>query len=205
MTHGAESTLVHLIVEPVPAGAGDPLRLVVLFQEAGPTQPAMAIPGSGPEGLEPLEDELRLTRERLQAAVEELETTNEELKASNEEYQSLNEELQSANEELETSKEELQSVNEELETVNGELAHRVSDLALANSDLKNVMESTQIAIVFVDNDLRVRSFTPAVTDVFHLIDSDIGRPIAHIAARVPYPELADDVRQVFAHPEQRGA
>ena len=202
MGQGEERALVHLIVEPIADGTPDVSRLAVLFQDAEPAPGAAsrsgAQPGAGaPDHLQPLEDELRLTKERLQAAIEELETTNEELKASNEEYQSLNEELQSANEELETSKEELQSVNEELQTVNGELAHRVSDLARANSDLKNVMESTQIAIVFVDNDLRVRSFTPAVTDVFHLIDSDLGRPIAHIAARVPYPELADDVRQVL--------
>ena len=138
-----------------------------------------------------------MTRERLQATIEELETTNEELKSSNEEYQSINEELQSANEELETSKEELQSVNEELQTVNGELAHRVNELGRANSDLKNLLESTQIATVFLDNDLRVKSFTPSVTDIFHLIETDLGRPITHIAARIAYPELEDDVRRVL--------
>jgi two-component system CheB/CheR fusion protein len=149
------------------------------------------------EHVERLETELRATRERLQATIEELESTNEELKSSNEEYQSLNEELQSANEELETSREELQSVNEELTTVNGELAHRVQELTRATSDLKNFLESTQIATVFLDNDLRVMNFTPAITQVLHLVEPDIGRPIAHIKARVPIEDLYDDVRRVL--------
>ncbi len=148
------------------------------------------------EHVQRLEAELRITRERLQSTIEELESTNEELKSSNEEYQSLNEELQSANEELETSKEELQSVNEELTTVNGELAHRVQELGRANSDLKNLLESTQIATVFLDNELRVMNYTPAVAEIFHLVESDIGRPIAHIKARVAYDELQEDARRV---------
>src|SRR5262249_48378785 len=125
------------------------------------------------EHVERLEGELRATRERLQATIEELESTNEELKSSNEEYQSLNEELQSANEELEPSREELQSVNEELTTVNGELAHRVQELTRATSDLKNFLESTQIATVFLDNDLRVMNFTPVITHVLHLVETDV--------------------------------
>ncbi len=193
------SSLVNMVVEPV--GENDELTaMVVIFQDAG------AAPETSPgergkatdEHVEGLEAELRLTKDRLQATIEELESTNEELKSSNEEYQSINEELQSANEELETSKEELQSVNEELQTVNAELAHRVSDLARANSDLRNLLESTQIATIFLDNDLRVRSFTPAATDIFHLLESDVGRPIEHLGSRVSYPELSDDVRKVLA-------
>ncbi|WP_455429905.1 CheR family methyltransferase [Microvirga arabica] len=148
------------------------------------------------EHVQRLEAELRVTRERLQATIEELESTNEELKSSNEEYQSLNEELQSANEELETSKEEVQSVNEELTTVNGELAHRVQELGRTNSDLKNLLESTQIATVFLDNELRVMNYTPAVAEIFHLVETDIGRPIAHIKARISYDELQEDARRV---------
>ncbi len=144
-----------------------------------------------------LDAELSLTRERLQATIEALETTNEELKSSNEEYQSLNEELQSANEELATSKEELQSVNEELTTVNGELAHRVQELGRVNSDLKNLLESTQIATVFLDNDLRVMNFTPAIVEIFHIVETDIGRLIGHIKPRIVYDELQDDVRRVL--------
>ena len=102
------------------------------------------------------------------------------------------------NEKLEVSRQELQSVNEELTTVNRELARRVQDLTRANSDLKNFIESTQIASVFLDNDLRVMNFTPAaITDVLHLVETDVGRPIAHIKARIPIEELFDDVRQVL--------
>lgn len=189
---------VNMIVEPVDANGLN--TFVVLFQDVGPTDASVPVEGErlvSDEHVQRLEGELRLTRERLQATIEELESTNEELKSSNEEYQSINEELQSANEELETSKEELQSVNEELQTVNGELAHRVGELARTNSDLKNLLESTQIATVFLDNDLRVRNFTPAATDVFHLLETDTGRPIDHVASRVAYPEMQEDVRRVL--------
>lgn len=116
-----------------------------------------------------LEGELRATRERLQATIKE----------------------------LETSREELRSVNEELTTVNGESAHRVQELTRATSDLKNFQEATQIATVFLDNDLKVMNFTPAVTQVLHLVETDIGRPIGHIKARIPIEELYDDVRRVL--------
>ncbi|MBR1127971.1 CheR family methyltransferase [Bradyrhizobium iriomotense] len=193
--------LVDITVEPIQDGAGGHRNFIVLFKD-GPAHIADA-PENNPgvlvrtEHVERLEGELRATRERLQATIEELESTNEELKSSNEEYQSLNEELQSANEELETSREELQSVNEELTTVNGELAHRVQELTRATSDLKNFLESTQIATVFLDNDLRVMNFTPAITHILHLVETDVGRPIAHIKARIPIEELYDDVRRVL--------
>ncbi|ANL37531.1 MULTISPECIES: CheR family methyltransferase [Rhizobium] len=189
---------VNIIVEPL--GSGDVTSLIVLFQDAGQVAEGVAPDGgrlTSEEHVQRLETDLRVTRDRLQATIEELESTNEELKSSNEEYQSINEELQSANEEMETSKEELQSVNEELQTVNGELAHRVTELDRTNSDLKNLLEATQIATVFLDNDLRVRSFTPAATEIFHLLDTDVGRPLDHVVSRVAYPELLDDVRLVL--------
>jgi two-component system, chemotaxis family, CheB/CheR fusion protein len=193
--------LVDITVEPIQDGPEGHRNFVVLFKDG----PVRNVNGSDnnsaalvrSEHVERLESELRATRERLQATIEELESTNEELKSSNEEYQSLNEELQSANEELETSREELQSVNEELTTVNGELAHRVQELTRATSDLKNFLESTQIATVFLDNDLRVMNFTPAVTQVLHLVETDVNRPIAHIKAKIPIEELYDDVRRVL--------
>lgn len=193
------TTLLNIVVEPI-GKDGELTAMVVVFQDLGAPPPASeARPrrGATDEHVERLEADLRLAKDRLQATIEELESTNEELKSSNEEYQSINEELQSANEELETSKEELQSVNEELQTVNAELDHRVRDLARANSDLRNLLESTQIATVFLDNELRVRSFTPTATDVFHLVETDIGRPIDHLGSRLVYPQLAADVRQVL--------
>ncbi|MGY3621044.1 CheR family methyltransferase [Bradyrhizobium sp. USDA 10063] len=193
--------MVDVTVEPIQDGTGGSRSFVVLFKD-GPVQ-VLDNKENNPNALvrtehvERLESELRATRERLQATIEELESTNEELKSSNEEYQSLNEELQSANEELETSREELQSVNEELTTVNGELAHRVQELTRATSDLKNFLESTQIATVFLDNDLKVMNFTPAITQVLHLVETDVGRPISHIKARIPIEELYDEVRRVL--------
>ncbi len=109
----------------------------------------------------------------------------------------MNEELQSANEELQTSKEELQSVNEELETVNSELKKKLEEIDRANSDLQNLFQSTRIATVFVDRELRIKKFTPAATEVFRLIDGDIGRPIADIAPRFSGGDLMGDIREVL--------
>jgi two-component system, chemotaxis family, CheB/CheR fusion protein len=193
--------MVEIVVEPIQDEPDRPASYFVLFKDSSTARDAEAESGGSASGQHAytrgLEAELRTTKDRLQATIEELESTNEELKASNEEYQSLNEELQSANEELETSKEELQSVNEELTTVNGELGHRVQELGRINSDLKNFLESTQIATVFLDNDLRVTNHTPAVTEIFHLVESDVGRPIAHIKSRIAYEELQDDARRVL--------
>src|SRR5262245_2651891 len=110
---------------------------------------------------------------------------------------SVNEELQSTNEELETSKEELQSVNEELQTVNHELTVKIDELDRANSDLKNLYESTDVATIFLDRELIIRSFTPAVTRIFSLIPGDRGRPLTDIAHQLDYAELAQDIQQVF--------
>ena len=193
--------VIDLAVEPLQDGGSSRRNFVIVFKESSAKIPPDSKAGEDglvrSEHVERLEGELRTTRERLQATIEELESTNEELKSSNEEYQSLNEELQSANEELETSREELQSGNEELTTVNGELAHRVQELTRATSDLKNFLEATQIATVFLDNELKVMNFTPAVTQVLHLVETDVGRPIAHIKARLPIEELYEDVRRVL--------
>ncbi|MGB3544887.1 MAG: chemotaxis protein CheB, partial [Rubrivirga sp.] len=118
-----------------------------------------------------LEDELRRTRARLQLTIEESETSKEELKASNEELQSINEELQSTTEELETSKEELQSTNEELKTVNQELSSKVEELVRSNSDLNNLIASTDVGTVFLDRSLRLKRYTPRAADVFHMVPS----------------------------------
>jgi len=161
-------------------------------------RPARPRKGKARDGnLEQLERELRETRERLQSMAEEYETAIEELKSSNEEMVSVNEELQSTNEELETSKEELQAVNEELQTVNHELTVKIDELDRANSDLKNLYESTDIATVFLDRELIVRSFTPAVTRIFNLIPGDRGRPLTDIFHHLDYAELPQDIQQIF--------
>jgi two-component system CheB/CheR fusion protein len=198
----SKSFFVNLTVEPLGADA-DPLFLV-LFDDVAAAAPLIGATRKLAEGddahYEQLEHELRDTRERLQSTIEEYETAVEELKSSNEELQSINEELQSTNEELETSKEELQSVNEELHTVNSELNTKVIEVDRAHSDLRNIFDSTQIATVFLDTKLVIRSFTPAMTDIFNLIPSDHGRPLTDIVSRLDTSGLARDMQSVL----QRG-
>ncbi|KXS41912.1 MAG: hypothetical protein AWU59_1884, partial [Methanolobus sp. T82-4] len=150
------------------------------------------------ESIEVLKEELRTKEEYLEASNQELEVKNEELKSSNEEMQSINEELQSTNEELETSREELHSLNEELETVNAELQAKVSELSQANDDINNILDNTGMGIVFVDNDLRIQRFTPAVTKLINLIPSDVGRPLKHTVSNFSnYDDLLLDVEKVL--------
>ena len=190
------SKIVNLIVEPMSVEADEEFY-VVAFQDRG-----SALPESGPapplgHGHQPLEKELRAARAQLESTIGDLETANEELKSANEEYQSINEEFQSSNEELESSKEELQSMNEELHTLNGELNSKNEALAEVNSDVKNLLDSTQIATIFLDNDLRIRNFTPTISEIFNLRGADIGRPITDIAARLSYTDLASDAKKVL--------
>ena len=131
-----------------------------------------------------LEEELRTAREHLQVTIEQYDTSTEELKSSNEELLSINEELKSAGEELETSKEELESTNEELVTVNQELKTKIEELALLNSDLQNLMASTEIGTLFLDRELRLRRFTPRITDLFNITSTDMGRPLAHFTHKL---------------------
>lgn len=144
-----------------------------------------------------LEDELQYTRESLQSTIEELETSNEELKSSNEELQSTNEELASTNEELETSKEELQSLNEELSTVNAELESKVNELARLNDDMQNLLNSTNVATIFLSQDLNVKRYTEQARELFNLIPSDVGRPLHHLAANFEYDALKEDCEGVL--------
>ena len=149
---------------------------------------------SDSEIIHALEDELKHSQEQLQMTVEEYETSNEELRASNEELQSMNEELQSTTEQLQTSQEEVQSVNEELKSVNLELENRIKDLHQSHSNLKNLMEATDIATIFVDLDYCVQFFTKRCTDIFNLIPSDIGRPVKHITHQLQYSSLIKDIK-----------
>jgi len=145
---------------------------------------------------EELERELLETRKMWQIAGAEMQISQEEFKSSNEELQSCNEELQSTNEELTTTKEEVQSSNEELKTINFELQVKLDDLSLVTSDMKNLMDSTKIATLFLDNTLLVKHFTSQMKVVSRLISSDVGRPITDIASDLIYPELAEDVVEV---------
>jgi len=192
-----KSHSVTLIVEPIAEGGAEAGLCVVAFQDAP------VVPGAigSAEGLHPdlqaLEQELHTVKAQLRATIDELETSNEEMKSANEEYQSVNEELQSSNEELETAKEEMQSVNEELQTINAEMSSKNETLTRLNSDLKNLLDSTQIATIFLDGSLRIKTFTPGMTDLFHLRDSDRGRPITEIVTRLNYDDLRREVGKVL--------
>jgi two-component system CheB/CheR fusion protein len=144
-----------------------------------------------------MERELQRARDEVQANREEMQTSQEELKSMNEELQSSNEELQSTNEELTTSKEEMQSLNEELQTVNAELQSKLDELSGTNNDMKNLLNSTDIATVFLDNELRVRRFTLQAQTIIKFIPSDVGRPITDLASDLLYPELVADAHEVL--------
>jgi len=154
-----------------------------------PKSPGAADPG--------VTEELLRSREEIHALRQEMRASQEELQAANEELQSTNEELQSANEELTTSKEEAQSMNEELQTINGELQSKLDDLALAQSDMQNLLNSTDIATLFLDNQLNVRRYTEKIARVIHLREGDIGRPLSELASTLLYPDLHADVKETL--------
>lgn len=188
---------VNVIVTPLSDKASNQDYLLVSLEEAL-SQPRNPPCGerfeAGTESqarIVDLEQELRHTRENLQATVEELETSNEELQASNEELVASNEELQSTNEEL-------HSVNEELYSVNAEYENKIRELTALTNDMDNLLSSTEIGTVFVDQELRIKRFTPAVAKVFNLLPQDVGRPIEHISHSFSQTDLLADIRAVAA-------
>ena len=177
------------------------LVMIVFTDTAAPTTATASgrsakLPARSPR-LAELEQELLQVRAEARATHEEMQTSQEELRSANEELQSTNEELQSTNEELTTSKEEMQSMNEELQTVNTELQAKVDELSRASNDMKNLLDSTDIATLFLDKELNVRRFTPQTTKIIKLIAGDAGRPITDLASELCYPELSDDAREVL--------
>jgi two-component system CheB/CheR fusion protein len=144
-----------------------------------------------------LRRELTASKESLQAIIEEQEATNEELKAANEEVESSNEELQSTNEELETAKEELQSTNEELTTLNEELSNRNLEMMQLTNELNNLLASTQMPIVMVDNALTVRRATPAARGAFNILPTDIGRRLGELRPNIDVPDMEKILREVI--------
>jgi two-component system CheB/CheR fusion protein len=195
------SQFVDLIVHPLSEPAAVRGMVMLVFSDVA--APPTAAVAEGKSRSRPnrriveLEQALVDAQQEQQALREEMQTSQEELKSTNEELQSTNEELQSTNEELTTSKEEMQSLNEELQTVNVELQSKVDELSAANSDMKNLLNSTDIATVFLDSALHVRRFTTQATQLFKLIPSDIGRPLSDLVSDLNYPDLPEDAARVL--------
>lgn len=180
-------------------GAGELLLIVfedALSRHVRTRKGQRPAPGDA-ERLARLEQELWNAREQLQTVMAERKSPNEELGAYNEELQSANEELQSMNEELETSKEELQSLNEELATVNAELQGKTEELSSTNDDLKNLLDSTNIATLFLDTRLCVKRFTPEATRIINLIHKDVGRPVSDFKTKLEDETLVQEAREVL--------
>ncbi|MFH1468754.1 MAG: CheR family methyltransferase [Pseudomonadota bacterium] len=215
LRHGGEAT-IHGIRDGTDDGAGrvtirvralaeetnfGTLLLVTFEPEPSDNQTAPSagdLPDASDIAVQQLEYELQVTRDDLQSTIEALEVSNEELRASNEEVTSMNEELQSTNEELETSKEELQSLNEELSTLNTQLRDKVEELEATHNDITNLFASTDVGIVFLDTELNIKRFTPAIRSLLRLLPTDIGRPIADFAPALADRDMIADAQAVLA-------
>ncbi len=145
-----------------------------------------------------IERELESLKVHLREVVQQAEASNGELKVSNHKLEALNEEMRTAAEDLESGREEMQSINEELTTVNRELKTKVDELASANSDLRNLMESTTIATVFLDRELRITRYTPSAVKLFHFIPTDLGRPLSDLAQRADHAHFQEDAARALA-------
>ena len=170
---------------------------MVVFRDMGPATTGRSRRGPKAASEAAQEAQMRQYRDEVQALREEARATREQLQSANEELQSTNEELQSANEELTTSKEEMQSMNEELQTINSELQTKLDDLALAQSDMKNVLNSIEIAILFLDQRLKVRRYTDRAAKLIKLRESDIGRPLSDLSSSLQYPALREDALETL--------
>ena len=195
-TNGGRQT-INLTVQAIAKPEALSGLLIVVFTDVA-TPPTGKSSRRQPNAAEQsLQAELQQAREAFQTMREEMQTSQEELTSTNEELQSTNEELQSSNEELTTSKEEMQSLNEELQTVNAELQVKVDDLSRASNDMNNLLNSMEIATVFLDNALNIRRFASHTTHLFKLIKADVGRPLSDIVTDLDYPQLHQDAEEVL--------
>lgn len=189
---------VRVTIEPLEHEGGSPLWLVTFADFGDISLPSDAPPpdagaAATDMAFQQLEHELQVTRETLQTAIDEYEIAIEELRSSNEELMSMNDDLQASNEEIEASKEELHVVNDELGTVNQDLNDKISELKLANADIRNLLDASQVAVIFLDRDLVIRSYTRAVTEMFRLVPSDRGRYLTDIVSYLKYDTLNADI------------
>ena len=205
-SNGADTTAIRCVVRKVYNDESIESLFLVSFEkvetEVLKFSPDIEIDEQVRAHTELLERDLADTRENLQAIIEEMETSNEELQSLNEEMQANSEELQSANEQLQTTNEELQSSNEELQTVNQELQVRTSELASTNSYLENIQEAIDLALIVVDEDIRVQRFTPSLTKLFEILLTDIGRPLSTLKTQLDIGSLEQNIRAVMENTQQ---
>jgi two-component system CheB/CheR fusion protein len=191
-----QSTL-DVTVQPLAESSGLEGMVMIIFRDIAKPPGAMRRRRAGGRIDPVLSEDLARAREEIRALRQEMLASQDELRSANEELQSTNEELQSANEELTTSKEESQSMNEELQTINAELRSKLDDLALAQSDMQNLLNSTEIATLFLDSALNVRRFSEHITQIVQLREGDIGRPLSDLASTLIYPQLHADAKETL--------
>jgi two-component system, chemotaxis family, CheB/CheR fusion protein len=204
VTFDGEARLIALNVVPVNPPEGETPQALIYFLDGGPAAPEEEPPepetghaGDRKDETRRLHAELRTAKEALALSRAEHELAMQELRAANEELQSINEEYRSTAEELETSKEELQSMNEELHTVNAELKKRLESISSAHSDLRNLTAATEIGTLFLDQQLRIRMFTPPIAELFNITESDVGRPLTDFTNRLRNAAVDADIRKVL--------
>jgi two-component system, chemotaxis family, CheB/CheR fusion protein len=195
-TNGAEQT-INLIIKPADV-LPDFHGFLIVFEEVNSHASQPAVGASGDlDQVAQLQKALQKKDEYLQSIIDDLEKTNQELKSANQELQSYNEEMQSTNEEMETSKEELQSLNEELNTINAELQLKNEELNRINNDIYNLINSTEIAMLFLDLDLQIRRYTPQAQNIYKLLPLDTGRSISDLVSNLAYDHLEEDIQEVL--------
>ncbi|MEI6208743.1 MAG: chemotaxis protein CheB [Desulfuromonadales bacterium] len=199
---GAGSENVDITVQPIEEP--EALRGIVMIVFTAVSAPKKMKPsrrsGSTPAGntlANECDQELLEARAALQITREEMHSSQAELTSTNEELQSTNEELQSTNEELTTSREEMQSLNEELQMVNVEQQSKMDEFARVNNDMRNLLNSTEIVTIFLDNELRIRRFTSGADKLFKLIKGDVGRPLSDIVNNLLYPGMTAEAHEVL--------
>jgi two-component system, chemotaxis family, CheB/CheR fusion protein len=194
--------LVKLTVDPITDEDLNGMLLITFHDVPTPTRVAKGKAKAGTamqsDAVQQLENELAFTKRHLQQTIEQMQTTVEELKSANEELQSTNEELQSINEESNTTKEEMQALNEELLTVNVELRSKTDELTQLNNDIANLLNSSEVATIFLGNHLQIKRFTPSTNQILHLVQTDVGRPITHFSTNLKYQHLERDLKEVQA-------
>lgn len=193
----ADEVMIHIRIELMANESSGASPLLLTFAECEPasaaavaTRPTIELDEMTRQHIAHLEVELQFSRDHLQHTVEELDASNEELQAANEELVASNEELQSSNEEY-------QSVNEELQTVNTELKRKIAELSQMTSDMEGLLANTGLGVVFVDRERRVRRFTPKMTELFHFLPQDVGRPITHFASKLDLQDLDQHLNTVM--------